>query len=212
MDIMSRIEKLKAEKLNEIAKSAKAGDTTVIVSSAGFFQKLERCQQQVEDILRTLNKLEQQETSPPTVPVIPSQPSYLNKKEKGEIRRKAFVDRLQAQGIHIQKSRGVRYHIPHDRTVGIAFASEASPDKWWLGLPPEEYYAIVLICENEFGATTNFIFPRAFYEQHLTSFSKSKNGQLQFNIRLRGDLYTMNLPGHADIYLTEYIDRIDCLQ
>ncbi len=211
MDIVSRITKMKAEILIEITKSAKAGDTSAIVSSSAYLQTLERCQKQAEDILRTLDRLERGEILSVVDLPSPSNPNFSNKK-KGEMHRNALVNKLQEQGIDIHQIKGVRYCINPDLKVGIAFASEVSPDKWWLGLPRDDYYAFVLICKNEKGSTANFIFPRSFYEEHASTFSVDANGQVKFNIRLRNNFYCMKLPGQKEIYLTEYVDAIENLQ
>ena len=211
MDIISRITKMKTEKLSEIAESAKAGDTSAIVSSANYFQTLERCEQQTENILRTLDRLEQEGAVPVPAPTPHGRPDFTNKRQKGAMRRMAFVDRLRQQGIQIRQVRGVRYHIPPDRTVGIAFASEIRRHRWWLGLPREAYDAFVLICEDENGATTNFIFPRTFYEQYA-DFLSENNDQLKFNITVRDSLYSLQIPGRPDIDLTEYIGAYGHLQ
>ena len=202
MEIQTRIAKLKDEKMSQIQDAAKCGDTSTVVSISRTVETIEKLQKKLDEILIALATLERvgnkQESS-----LIDLGISY---KGKGRIRRAEFVEALKGRGVEATQIKGVLWEIGENKVVGIAYASERSHNKWFLGLPRKDYHAVILLCEDEYGSVINFIFPEEFYQTYEHDFSEDQNGQLKFNITLSNGGYKMKIPRKEDVYINAYID------
>jgi hypothetical protein len=206
MDITEEIRTLKTQKLREVADSAATGDVPTVLSHTRIVETLEKLEKQLNEITTTFNALKRS-TNRPDSDLIDT---GLSHKQMGQIMREKFAEKIRDLGIKASQIRGVRYKIGNDKNAGIAYASErpGSPNKWWLGLPKEDFDVIVLLCKDEYEKVIDFIFPKEFYDVHKNSFSEDQNGQLKFNIMLRNGSYTMKLPGKRNIFINEYIGAI----
>lgn len=210
MDLGTRIERLKEKEMRKVEQAASQGDVAALVSHTRRVEKLDSLETQYKEIERTVNAIQNGSNADACSPTL----REMSAKAKGDIRREEFVDAIQKQGYEINHyKKHVLYTIAPDKIIGIAYASEVQPNKWWLGLPVENYHAFVLLCENEQGLVNRFIFPKTFYNEHRSKFSRDQDGkQLKFNIMLQNGRYALKIPSHRDIYINIYLDKLEHLQ
>lgn len=89
---------------------------------------------------------------------------------------------------------GTTYKTKTGNLVGIAYASERKSNRWFLGLPSKNYSSVALICENKSGELLNFVLPKDFLHSNLDKLSHDENGNLKFNIFLKGENYKLRVP------------------
>ena len=130
---------------------------------------------------------------------------------RGLARRKEFINSIKRAGSTLIHQSGAMYLTDSGGLVGIAYASERQPDRWFLGLPDKDYIAVVLICERDDGEMMNFILPGDFFHTHRHNFSLVK-GQIKFNIVHRGNNYMMTIPKAGNIKINQFLNNISSLQ
>jgi hypothetical protein len=208
MDIQQSIVAERTIRLKEIAEAALRGDTSRISANAKVLEQLDRLQQRYVQLSEEFRSIGSNEKPNPRS----SLPDEMSAKARGRMFRDEIIEEIRKLGHTVHRERGVLCTMAPDKLLGIAYASEIQPRKWWLGLPIETYHAFVLLCENEHKEMTRFIFPRAFYDKHSDKFSRdSAKNQLKFNIELRDGLYTMKIPGQGDVPINSYIDKFEHL-
>ena len=134
-------------------------------------------------------------------------------KQIGKEERKIFTQEAKKKGIILSEEKGPLYRDKLGGLVGIPYASERNPNRWWLGLPNKKYQNIVLICKNEFSERTYFIFPYTFcakYQDKLGTDKKEK--QIKLNVLMKNGIYTLIIPDSEPITINEYIDKFDNIQ
>lgn len=127
-------------------------------------------------------------------------------REAGDRRRAGFVKELASRGHLLVPYRGALYKNRLGETVGIASASERTPDRWFLGLPTDSFRHVILLCERVTGVTKAVCLPKAFIDTQGRFLSESK-GQTKFNVNLRAGHYFMPIPSVGNVRVDEYIDN-----
>jgi len=89
--------------------------------------------------------------------------------------------------------------------IGIAFATERTPGRWFLGLPILDYRGVVLVCEVSSFNQKRFVLPRRIWRTIAETLSRSGD-QIKFNIRARGGQYELLLLGGDAISINHYVD------
>jgi hypothetical protein len=208
MDLKNRIIEMKRQELMEIENAAKCGDVSTVISHTKVVEKLNKLQTQLEQITTVFESIERNKNNREHSSVVKG----ISPKRKGQIRRQEFIKAAQRKHIELIYEKGVTCRNRDGGLVGIGYASEVIPNKWWLGLPKKDYNTLVLLCENEYGEVTSFIFTKSFYEKYKNSFSMDKERQqFKFNIELKDGRYMMKITGPNDIYINENIDNFDNL-
>jgi len=98
------------------------------------------------------------------------------------------------------------YRTPSGSSVGVAYASENEnkrPDKWWLGLPDEQYDVVVLLCEDGDGTILDFVLPRDFLLRFWSGLTRS-GGQVEFHVERSGATYNFRTAG-GWVPITSYL-------
>ena len=139
-------------------------------------------------------------------------------KERGRLIRESYVAKLEQKGIHIKHVDKVWAKTP-SRWVGIPFATERRPNRWFLGLPENKVLerihndgvVVVLLCQPMSGPVLDFIFPPSKLQEIVNLLSKSK-GQLKFNVKRVGNRYFLVLPRHSTLDISAYKDNLSVLQ
>ena len=79
---------------------------------------------------------------------------------------------------------GTTYRTPSGSTVGIAAATEVTPNRWFLGITPRlELDTMGLLCQSG-NAVLDFVLPMTFSSDAWPRFSRS-GGQVKFNVDRR---------------------------
>lgn len=129
-------------------------------------------------------------------------------KEKARLLRRQLISELQRQGINLAPVKGVIHKTEQGRVVGIAVATEQAnrAESWFLGLPAQEYDAIVFLCEQANRDVVRFVFPREFLLKHKDNFSQSA-GQFKFHISAEDKAYYMKIPSVSPIEINQYLNN-----
>jgi hypothetical protein len=222
MEIAQKIEKMRAEHLKKIEDAARTGDASKILAHSKVIEKIERLREEYSGITNSVIALEQGEsdamemggiagvTTPRHVGVIRPRPQTTYK-EQGKRRRLAFIQTAASMGIRISPLRGVKYRVGK-ALICIATAFENLPNRWFMGLPPDDYSALVLLCEAARGDIVRFILDRELLSQFLEHLGKDQNGQLKLNIYKEGQSYFLKATGLEKICIDSFADKFESLR
>lgn len=207
-EVLNQIEEVR----RQIKAALERGDDNAILNESRKLEGLKKISKQLSDIKLGLEMIEKSKNHSSGFRQLSSSARAIGL-ERSHVVREEFFTLLRSEGKTISHIRRTLYDIDK-KLVGIAYASERpnTPNRWFLGLPADQYGAFILLCENEYKQLKRFIFPKAFYEKYCNYFSKdSSGGQLKFNIALRGDLYTMKIPEFNDVNINQFIDAFSNL-
>jgi len=134
----------------------------------------------------------------------------LSRKARGRLRREEYVHRLGSRGVHLRKLKNRGYHSSSGKVVGIGYASEVLPNKWWMGLPDEHYDILILLCETASTEILDFILPPEFVQKVWPRFTVSGK-QREWHIERHGDVYELE-PKKGFGSIGGYLSRLEALQ
>lgn len=225
MSIEIKINELLHAKMKNVESAARNRNTPLIISLTAEIEILEKLKRQLDNIILAVNTFGEIEstTNVDSLQAARVAPSFghtrnmtdigLSPKRIGAMNRLAFVKDAEEHGISLRPVKGVLFRNSNQNFVGIAYASECNPNRWWLGLPLKEYSGMVLLCENDRNKKISFVFPEKFYFQHKDHFSRDKEGgQLKFNISHHNGIYTLSMPSQNPMCINEYINVFDNLK
>lgn len=218
MELQKRITQLKTQVLKKIEDAAKIGNTSSIVASSKIVEELESLEKQLAQVVNSLDSIEklvERNSGLDSLEIstsFASQEKGVSPKKRGQERRTAFVERAQQFGIEILQLKGVRYKVNNRNLIGIAYSGETRPNRWFLGLPPEDFDTIVLLCERKNGQILSFIFSKEFYEKVKNLVSTDENGQFKYNIAFRNGEYHFMIPERGYEKINLFLDNFDNLR
>lgn len=220
MQIKNGIEEMRVKLLKDIEKAAKSGDTVTIQLNSKKLDEIERLRVKLSDIENSFLALKKNEinihnrNTSATVSDYKSNiqkrisPSY---KEQGKKRRMEFLKAAELLGIIIVHDQGVKYRIG-TKLICIPTASGNNPDRWFMGFPPDNYSAVVLICENSRNECIRFILNGELYKKIAKYQSTNNDGQLKFNVLKNGQHYFLKLTSIEKIKIDSFIDNFELLR
>lgn len=132
-----------------------------------------------------------------------------SRKERGERLRRKWLEK---HGKTLKWVRGALYRNSKGEVVGIACAKEkigptGPKGRWWLGLQSAQFQSAVLLCEMNNGHVHGVCLPYSFIDSYRGRFSKSANGQEQFNILKNDAKWHLQLPVVGAVDVTMYVDN-----
>lgn len=206
MDIIDKMLSLKEILKTKIEHALKNSNTETIVAFAKDLDLIGRLEKQYREIETAVISLDQKVTLNIDTP----QNTNKSYKQIGKEERIIFIQEAKKKGIILSEEKGPLYKDNLGGLVGIPYASECKPGRWWLGLPNKKYQNIVLICKNEFSERTYFIFPYTFCAKHQDKLgTDKKEKQIKFNVLIKNGIYTLIIPNSEPITINEYIDKFD---
>lgn len=206
MDTINKMLSLKETVKTKIAHALKNGNTETIVAAAKDLDLLGRLEKQYREIETALISLTQKVTLNMETP----QNTNKSYKQIGREERKIFIQEAKKKGIILSEEKGPLYRDKLGGLVGIPYASERQPDRWFLGLPNKKYHNIVFICKNDRSERIYFILPYTFCAKYQDKFgTDKKTKQIKLNISLKNGIYTLIIPDSEPITINEYIDKFD---
>ncbi len=233
LNIRTEIEKLRASLMEEIQDAVTSGDARSIIAKSRLLEacdslakKCSSLEAEVSELKKAQIFYQADETAPESLepqssvlfqtrsePVIRDS-SRKESLEKARVQRSILVEELRKScGIQLRSISKTVYATENGKTVGMAFATERQPNKWFLGLPHADYSCIVLICEPNVGAAKRFIFPKSFCQEHIPRLSKSKDdNQLKFNVYHKNGQFGFIIPRSDPVNINEFLERFDAFQ
>jgi hypothetical protein len=228
MDLARTLDDLRAGALTAIADKARRGDASAIAQLSARLQRIERARDRYDDVVREVEALVAQsdshstemEREEPRLRVGPNgrdtsgqSPSGQSPRRYAEERRRELIGRLGAEGIELRELRGPIYRTPARTRVGIPFATERQPNRWFLGLPDGQFEQAILLCEPNDGDVLAFSLDEGFCAQYRELLSRDARGQLKFNVSRRGQgQFVLNVPHHEPVDLDPMRERFEDLR
>lgn len=212
MDLTTRIKKVKNETLKKIEEAAKTGNTSSVVMNSRLVEEIDNLEMNLDQLIASLEKIENRIKNGENFALIRIKDENISPKKRGENRRMIFLKQVEKFGFNIYQVKGVRYKFHNRYLIGIAYASEKRPNRWFLGLPPEDFDNIVLLCERKDGKMLNFIFSQVFYNDVKSHLSVDDNGQIKFNIAKKDSEYQLIIPKIGNQNITKFLDDFNNLK
>lgn len=221
MSLDSKLLKIKSIALAKIEEAAKTGDTESIIANSKIIEEIERLAKKTKEIIISVEFLEKKMNTDLNLEIsknnfepeisIPNGDIFTSR-QRGKQKREFFIKKLREKNIQLNPFSGETiFSDEKGKIIGIAFATERQPNKWFLGLPERDYDAITLLCERENGVVLNFVFPRDFCIKYKDNFSKSK-GQMKFNVVNRHGSFLLLLSGVMNPDITKFVDYYETLK
>jgi len=208
MDTLKELQNEKNKILSNISMAACEAKTDTVLAESKKLEKIEHlisCHKQItselEGLRRGSTQIVQQKTRRIVVNSVSESRStqMVASRELGEQIRHEFLNKREAEGIHLQLIKGKTiFRTGSGKRVGLAVATERQPNRWFLGLPAGGFDNAVLLCQRENGVVIDIPLPEQFFEKYGKVLSES-NGQLKFNVVKRGSGVLVQVPGTEGI-------------
>jgi hypothetical protein len=209
MSIKNEIEALKTKALQRIEAAAKIGDTRVIIGATRIVQGAERLIKAFDDLVSEMGGLamdfEGLEHSKDVDISIPSG-TKMSPRTRGRLMKGAFINDLKEHGITLNLSKDSILLTEKGERVGVAYSSEHSSGRWWLGIKNDSYKAIVLICEKDTGGMVRLVLPGEFWASHVENLKDNKNGRYMIHILYQRGVYHWVEANGKKVALDNFID------
>jgi len=216
MEPASRLLERQEALLRDIESAARQRDVSAVLALLKKLEMLASLVRQQEEIDRRLAAMEGDLLASPVTAAGPAEVQTdgseraITPKERGRRQRDSFVRALATKGITLQRVKGAILRSPRGIRVGVAYAREGQQDKWFLGLPEDQFQHAVLLCEERSGRMTHFSLPEEFVREHGESLSR-KDGQVKFNVLRRGEEFFLHLPRRGSVSIDAFHDNFSGL-
>lgn len=206
---------LKREILHKIESAARNGEIQNVILNSKLLESVERLladYRSIEskfEVLKRSFTLQSDAELPLSPPIGNIEDETLSAKAQGQLRREAFIEIARKKGKRLDQVKGVRYSTEHGDLLGVASASEKSPGRWALGLPPARYGTFVLLCEDTKGEIHTFIASRDFTQKFIDKLSRDYNGQIKLNVKKTGSKFYLTIPGSHDESIVNLKDQFE---
>ena len=215
MTIEERLSKVRSETLAQIAAAASNGDAHAVINLSQKSREIETLLagfQQLRVALEVLEGRNMDRNGKPDKQMEAQSPHGMESassvvtqsyaRQNGHTTRANYVTALRQQGYALHAIRETQFETPSGNRVGIAFATERKPNCWFLGLPDNNYSAIILLCKHNNNELLDF-FVSGQTLQGFQSRLVASGGQLKFNVRKSGGNYTLLVPGANGVGLNK---------
>lgn len=215
MDVKNQLMHEKTKVLKQIAESAQHGNSQEVLAAGEKLSKIESLLDKYERLMLDISGLDTVNHEARPLPNTRVDSSFVKGKdlkrldvtsgrEIGRTIRADFLKKALEAGLSLEHVKGSIYKTRSGSKVGIAVATERSPDRWFLGLPLEGFDAAVLLCRHETGNTVEICLAKGFFEQFGDMMSQS-GGQMKFNVARRGSGYVIVVPGAGGVSVSKFI-------
>ena len=213
MDTLEKLITLREKARQEMEAAMKTGDMNAVIKYARIIKEADGGLQATSlAVERISTQLElDSELSTSTEGDRPSSSADLpSRKARGKASRDEYLRRLRTKGIDLSRLKGRTFQTSSGKRVGIAYASEINANKWWMGLPDEQYDVVVLLCETSLGETLDFVLPPDFVNRVWRRLTLS-NEQREWHVVKGGPNYELD-PKRKLGQITAYLSRIEPLR
>jgi hypothetical protein len=213
MDTISKLETLRAAILDRVTVAAHGRDITEVARWSEAAKECDLLMREAQVLKTRISVFEKsvhdlrEESAQPITATHPKQEngdsmSPSAKAEGAQVRAK-WVRTLQATQRIDLAGHGTQYRTTRRASVGIAFANERRPDKWFLGLADEPTNIVVLLCKTSDQQMYDIVLPMAELGDTWKRLSRSK-GQVKFNVEKEADRLLLSIPGGNPLSITQY--------
>jgi hypothetical protein len=208
LDLRAELADLKNRTLPAIEKAAELRDTRQIVHLSALLADIERDEQAATALEERVAAYEARLQRPDEVPAVP-QPrqvvkviGHMQNRRDPRVARAMRVDYAIAHGLG--NLGGTMYRTRSGSTVGVAAATEVTPNRWFLGITPKhtELDTMVLLCQSG-NAVLDFVLPMTFLSDAWPRLSRS-GGQVKFNVDRRDGSYWLQVPDVGPLDIGRY--------
>jgi hypothetical protein len=212
MSLVDRMQDARQERLQVVQDAAVRGDVVSLVAATKELERIDLLLKQrdawEQDATKLLDALKGGNVVSPTC----ADNRGPSAKARGRMARNQFIADCNRRGMKTEHIRGQVWRVS-DKTVVVPYASECRPNRWFFGIPMENYDAVVLMCEASDQRVTTFVIPREFYQQHKNSFSRDGAGkQLKLNVAVADGRYTIVIPGEGNFAIDRYVGGLEQFQ
>jgi hypothetical protein len=177
--------------LKEAERHAKEGNAEAVAAAGRKLEKISQLALRHRALAIELEALQRGDEVPEAgqdvggAVLLPSR-DMSGARERGRRARQEFLSFLKSRGVILRPEKGdAIYKKTSGENVGVSYASERQPNKWFMGLPTRGYMDAILLCESERGVN-RLVLDRMFLAKYGASLSRS-NGQFKINVVRRGD-------------------------
>ena len=214
MDIQAKALALKSEIMSEIQHAAVKQDTQKIIGFSAILEEAQSINADLESLAVALSSLEDRVSKLKAgVLHFPQRTIKVSDgtsaRAHGEQVRKILLDDLRQEGIVLRNQKGSLYATGDGGIVGIAFATERQPGRWFLGLPERrDYKAIILLCEDSKGKALPLVLHKKLLDESYADLSHS-GGQYKFNVNTNTgeSRFSLTMPGAPSKDITDSLRK-----
>jgi len=214
MGIKDEIEALKSRALHRIGEAARTGDTRIIVGATRIVQEAERLIKVFDELVSEKGRLAMELEGlgqSRGVDIYVSPNNKISPRMKGRRIKEAFINDLKRNGIALKLIKDSIIETERREHVGVAYSSEHTPGRWWLGIKNDRYKAIVLICERDNGELVRFILDRDFWDKNVKKLKENRQGRSMIHIIYQRGVYYFDVSGER-ISINNFINAYKNIQ
>lgn len=197
MDCVEILRNLKQESLRKASEAVVAGESQQIILLGRRLEMIDKLTARAEDLQREVEKLVHVDEGVPLQIDSGTHSEGESGREGGERARISIVNVLSAAGIELQRIKGATYRLPNGSLIGIAYATERQPNRWFLGLTRGKFDHALLLCEETPEKVHALVLSQDFLAKH-GKLSSSGDG-IKFNVTRSGSSFHLNIPGKGAV-------------
>jgi hypothetical protein len=213
MNTVSKLETLRAAILDRVTVAARGRDITEVARWSEAAKECDLLMKETQALKTRISVFEKSIHDLREEAAQPIMATHLYREAGGSISpsakaegnqvRTKWVQTLQAtQGIDLT-GHGTQYRTAQRASVGIPFANEKRPNRWFLGLADKPMDIIVLLCRTSDQQMYDIILPMVDLSDTWKRLSRSK-GQVKFNVEKEADELILSIPGGDPLPITQY--------
>lgn len=198
MDIQAELKDAQSRLLDQLSSAASNRDIATVTALSGLAKECETLEVELASLCRRVEATKSAlngswSKSTPSHDLTYSVGSTTSAKATGTQARNAWVAGLRAQGISLHGHRR-RFQTARGRSVAVAFATERSENRWFLGLPDEPTEVATLLCKSVTGELYDIVLPISDLREAWRALSRSHN-EVKFNVKRDASRFFLRVPG-----------------
>lgn len=197
MDCLKTVQNLKNEVLEEVSRAVEVGESQRILLLGRRLEMIDKLTVRAEELESDVKNLLVIDEKSFARKDSSAQRGVESGREGGERARAVIVNALSAAGVEIQRLKGAIYRLPTGALLGIAYATERQPNRWFLGLTKGKFEHAILLCEETPDKIHALVLSQDFLTKH-GKLSSSGSGE-KFNVTRTGSSFYLNFPGKGAV-------------
>ncbi len=197
MEALDRLSVLRGEILKEIERAAATGQSSDILAGGRKLEAVEGLIARGEEFKRDVESFLKGQSPLPSERKAPGRELG---REGGERARQVIVEMLDCAGVPLRRIKGAMYLAPSGAHVGIAYATQRQPDRWFLGLTEGSFEYAILLCEEKPEIVHAIWLSYGFFKENGRKLSRSGNG-VKFNVSKSGSTFYLGIPGQGHVHV-----------